>query len=353
MSTADRERVRANGLEFECLRRGDGDRLALCLHGFPDDAGTMEPLLDRLAGAGFTAVAPYLRGYRPSDPAPDGDYTMTAVAADAIELVEALGFEEAVYVGHDWGAAAGYAAGAIAPERFSHLVALAVPPNFVDAAADSPRQWLRSWYQFFFQLPALPERALRTRNFALVEWLWRTWSPSWEYPDERIAAVKETFDRPGTVEAALAYYRQFGRQVAGGLLDEALDERLPDPQVPGGSSGDGGRDHERDATEDGDDSDEGIGDGDTDDSGDDTASSDGSNDSDRSDADESSTGIEVPALVVAGAQDGCIGPELFEGADDAFADRCRCIRVRGVGHFVHQERPDVVADEIVRFVGAD
>ena len=59
--------VEANGIDFECLRAGDGDRLALCLHGFPDDAGSMRPVLERLADAGFTAVAPYIRGYAPTD----------------------------------------------------------------------------------------------------------------------------------------------------------------------------------------------------------------------------------------------------------------------------------------------
>lgn len=308
MSTADRERVSANELTFECLRRGEGDRLALCLHGFPDDAGTMKPLLDRLSEAGFTAVAPYLRGYGPTEPAPDGDYTMTAVAGDAIALVDEFAPEDAVLVGHDWGAAAGYAACAIAPERFSHLVALAVPPNFVDSAVASPRQWLRSWYHVFFQAPVLPERALRARNFALVEFLWRTWSPAWDYPGERIEAVKRTFDSPGTVEAALAYYRQFGRQVAEKLLDEAIDERLPDPPRVGGAGG-GSRDDEGE-----------------------------------------SGGIDVPALVVAGENDGCIGSELFAGADEAFAARCRCIEIRGAGHFLHRERPDVVGDEILQFV---
>ena len=82
--------VEANGLEFECLRAGDGDRLALCLHGFPDDAGSMRPLLERLADAGFTAVAPYTRGYAPTDPAPDGDYSARALGADAVALAEAL-----------------------------------------------------------------------------------------------------------------------------------------------------------------------------------------------------------------------------------------------------------------------
>ncbi len=296
MSAPDRERVTANGLTFECLRQGDGDRLALCLHGFPDDAGSMRPLLDRLAGAGFTAVAPYMRGYGPTDPAPDGDYTTIAMAKDAIALAEKLGGGEAVLVGHDWGAAGAYAAAAVAPERFSHLVALAVPPRFVDVVAEHPRQWLRSWYIVFFQLPALPERLLRAGDFALIEWLWETWSPTWDYPEQRLEAVRETFREPGTVEAALTYYRQFGRQAAEKLAEDAIERRFP-----------------------------------------------GTDDGERA-------GVEVPGLVIAGTEDGCIGHELFDDADEAFDGRCRCLKIRGAGHFLHQERPDVVADEILGFV---
>lgn len=296
----ERERVTANGLTFECLRQGEGDRLALCLHGFPDDAGTMEPLLARLADAGFTAVAPYMRGYGPTDPAPDGDYTTVAMAKDAIALADEWGDSEAVLIGHDWGAAGAYAAAAIAPDRFSHLVTLAVPPRFVDILPEYPRQWLRSWYILFFQLPWLPERVLRAGDFALIELLWETWSPTWDYPEDRLEAVTDTFREPGTVEAALTYYRQFGRQAAEKLADDALERRFRAGSAP-------------DSEPDG--------------------------------------GIEVPALVVAGKQDGCIGHELFDDAEAAFADRCRCVKVRGAGHFVHQERPDVVADEILSFVG--
>ncbi|PSQ32723.1 alpha/beta hydrolase [Halobacteriales archaeon SW_10_68_16] len=295
----ERERVTANGLTFECLRQGEGDRLALCLHGFPDDAGTMEPLLARLADAGFTAVAPYMRGYGPTDPAPDGDYTTVAMAKDAIALADEWGDGEAVLVGHDWGAAGAYAAAAIAPDQFSHLVTLAVPPRFVEVVPDHPRQWLRSWYIAFFQLPWLPERVLRARDFALVEFLWATWSPTWDYPEDRLAAVKDTFREEGTVEAALSYYRQFGRQATEKLADDAIARRF----------------HEEDE---------------------DDANGDG--------------GIEVPALVLAGTEDGCIGHELFDDAEAAFAGRCRCVTVDGAGHFLHRERPDVVADEILSFV---
>ena len=64
-------RVAANGIDFTILEAGAGP-LALCLHGFPDSPHSFEPLLVGLAGAGFHAVAPFMRGYAPSGVAPDG-----------------------------------------------------------------------------------------------------------------------------------------------------------------------------------------------------------------------------------------------------------------------------------------
>jgi pimeloyl-ACP methyl ester carboxylesterase len=285
MSEAQRSTVTANGLAFEYLTHGDGDRLALFLHGFPDDAGTFEPLLERFADAGFTAVAPYMRGYGPTERSPDGDYTAGTLGRDAIALADELDGENPVLVGHDWGAVAAYTAASIDPGRFSHMAAMAVPPNFPARALSHPRQWLRSWYMAFFQLPELPERALRAEDFAFIDALWGLWGPE-GYPEERIESVKDTFRTLGTVDAALAYYRQFARQL------------LQNPPVGG---------------------------------------------------DDDSDGIEVPGLVIAGKRDGCIGTELFTDADDAFDADCRVVAVRDAGHFMHQERPETVAEEIMAF----
>ena len=73
--------LHANGLHFAVFEGGSGD-LALLLHGFPDDARSMLPLAERFIAAGFRCIAPYLRGYRPSDAAPDGDYDGSAPARD-------------------------------------------------------------------------------------------------------------------------------------------------------------------------------------------------------------------------------------------------------------------------------
>ena len=289
-----RRRVKANGLTFECLHAGDGDRLALCLHGFPDNAGSMTPIVWRLAEEGFTAVAPYMRGYSPTDPAPDGDYSGRTLGRDAIELAGALGDEsgietdDAVLVGHDWGAAAAYAAEWTEPGTFSKLVALALPPGFEPLLYEYPRQALRSWYMWFFRLPDAPERALRWRNFAFIDFLWGLWSPGWDYPDARINDVKETFRAEGTVENALQYYRD--------------TIRPPLPTLGG----------DRPSLED-------------------------------------VPAIETPTLVIAGKRDGCIGPELFEHTDEVIEDG-RTVRVPGAGQFMHQERPETVCEEIVSFL---
>jgi pimeloyl-ACP methyl ester carboxylesterase len=287
--------VEANGLAFECVEMGDGDRLALCLHGFPDDAGSMAPLQSRLAGAGYTAVAPYMRGYAPTDPAPGDDYSASALGADAVALAEAYlerdDLEGAVLVGHDWGAVAGYVAALQSPGTFDRMATLAVPPRFDALLPRHPRQLLRSWYIWLFQVRGLAERAVRWQDFALLEFLWGTWSPSWDYPGERIESVKATFSDGETVENALEYYRQ--------IVGPAVKRVLTTGTVPDV----GRRPH-----------------------------------------------IEVPTLILAGTEDGAIGPELFDRADEVFDARCRVVRVRGAGHFLHQERPDVVGEEVVSFL---
>jgi pimeloyl-ACP methyl ester carboxylesterase len=293
--------LEANGLTFECIveqpatdAEDTGD-LAVCLHGFPDDAGSMVPVLDALSEEGYTAVAPYMRGYAPTDPAPDGEYTAEALGADANALLDVAAdhFDrdgDRVLVGHDWGAVATYAAAAANPDAMDRLVAMAVPPRFEALLTRYPKQVLRSWYMWLFQIPGAPEQALRWRDFEFIEFLWGLWSPGWDYSRSRIESVKATMERGDTVEHALAYYRQ----IVGGGLKEMVFHGPPSP-------------------------------------------------------DEGPT-IEVPALLITGERDGCIGTDLYDEAERAFDAPCRVLRVSDAGHFVHQERPTLVGDEIRRFL---
>jgi len=169
--------VRASNLNFTVLEMGEGP-LALCLHGFPDTAHSFRHQMPALAAAGFHAVAPFMRGYAPSEPAPDGRYDSAALSEDALALIDALGYKDAIIFGHDWGAVAAYGAAAAAPDRVSKLVTAAVPygTKFFEALVINYAQQRRSWYMFFFQT-AIAEAAVAFNDFAFLDKLWADWSP--------------------------------------------------------------------------------------------------------------------------------------------------------------------------------
>ena len=158
----------ANGLAFAYLEQGPADGpLALCLHGFPDSAQTWRFLLPELGRAGFHAVAPWMRGYAPTEfPAMAGSAPERTIG-DVGALHEALGGDDrAVLIGHDWGAVFSYAAAAADPDRWKRVVTMAVPPAGATAQGFmSYDQIKRSFYMFFFQSPAgrLRGRAERSR----------------------------------------------------------------------------------------------------------------------------------------------------------------------------------------------
>lgn len=92
----------------------------------------MTPLLGELADAGFSAVAPFMRGYSPTDSAPDGDYSPEALSGR-------FDLADPVLVGHDWGAVAAYAAARSDPEAFPRMVTMVVPPGFELLLFEHPR----------------------------------------------------------------------------------------------------------------------------------------------------------------------------------------------------------------------
>src|SRR6201989_2550038 len=94
--------VDANGLTFAYLEEGSGP-LVLMLHGFPDTAHTWDDLRSRIAAKGYRAVSPFMRGYRPTG-VPASDPDQETLVRDALALIDALGADEAIVIGHDWGA---------------------------------------------------------------------------------------------------------------------------------------------------------------------------------------------------------------------------------------------------------
>jgi pimeloyl-ACP methyl ester carboxylesterase len=193
-------------LTFGLLEEGSGP-LALCLHGFPDTAYSWRHLLPALAQAGFHAVAPFMRGYAPTEVPADGRFDRAALVDDANALHDALGGDgDAVLIGHDWGAAAGYDAASQSPERWRSLVTIGIPPSPLDAMLFANYEQLkRFFYVFLFQLAAAEELAA-ANELAFIESLWREWSPAYD-PTADLVRVRESLAERVNLSAALSYYR--------------------------------------------------------------------------------------------------------------------------------------------------
>jgi pimeloyl-ACP methyl ester carboxylesterase len=288
------KRIVANGIDVAYLEDGPADGpLALCLHGFPDHAPTWQHLMPELAAAGYHVVAPWLRGYAPTGLAPDGNYQIAAVALDALAIADALaGDRDAVLIGHDWGAIAGYVAVGHRPERFTRYVALSVPHQaaLMTRFLTSPAQLKRSWYIFFFQTP-LADLIVPNDNFALIDMLWHDWSPGLIPDHDFMHALKQTLGAPGSTAAAISYYRSMLGTTPG-------DPALADVQAAGSGP------------------------------------------------------IPVPTLYLHGADDGCMGVELVDESEltPYFPAGIDVGIVPSSGHFLHLDQPEAVNRRVLDFL---
>jgi pimeloyl-ACP methyl ester carboxylesterase len=284
--------LEASGLRFAALAWGPPDGPpALCLHGYPDTAWTWRHLGPHLAQRGWRVIAPFMRGYAPTELAPDRCYQIGALAADAQNLHQALGSDlRTVLIGHDWGAVAAYCAAAQMPWLFASVVALAIPPP--QAILDAPpsvliRQARASWYMAFQQLPVISERSLHW----LIPKLWADWSPGYDGAADAQRALA-ALDGPGRRTAALRYYRAAAQPWLRSRRYARQQERaLSTPRQP--------------------------------------------------------------VLYLHGADDGCGLPAYVQRSRELLAPGSRVELVPDAGHFLQLERPGVVNDLIAEFLGGD
>jgi pimeloyl-ACP methyl ester carboxylesterase len=198
--------VRANGLEFAYLEEGEGP-LVILAHGFPDTAHTWDDVRPVLAAAGYRAVSPFMRGYHPTEVPAQEAFDSDTLGRDLLSLADALtdGDGGVVLVGHDWGASAAYSAAGLGPDAIRFLVTIAIPHPA--GIVPTPKVAWAARHFLSLRRPGAAEM-VRRDDFAHIDVLWRRWSPAWEdIPSEETRPVKDSLAHPGSLEAALGYYR--------------------------------------------------------------------------------------------------------------------------------------------------
>ena len=238
------------GVRLHVVEAGpeDGPPVVL-LHGFPEFWYGWRRQIGPLARAGWRVWAPDQRGYNLSAAPPDvAAYDLDRLADDVVALLDKGGAERAAIVGHDWGAVVAWWLALREPGRVERLAVLNVPhpAAFREFLVRTPSQMLRSWYVAFFQLPGLPERALRrfgARALVASSAPGTLAAPSPPgFSDADLARYRAAWARPGAARGMISWYRAAVRRagrlspadptvrpptlILWGDADVALDARL-------------------------------------------------------------------------------------------------------------------------------
>ena len=208
MSEIRFEYAQIGAVKLHYAAAGDGEKLVILLHGFPEFWYSWRRQIVALSDQ-YTVVAPDLRGYNLSDkPALTADYQMDKLVDDVTGLIRHFGREQAAIVGHDWGATVAWSVARDYPEMVSKLCAMQVPPVSVWKKNQTFKQFLASWYMFFFQIPALPEWVLSRNNFALLaDSLKNSTHEKGVFSSEDIAEYKRVWREDAAMTSMLNYYR--------------------------------------------------------------------------------------------------------------------------------------------------
>lgn len=277
-----------NNIRVHYVTAGEGP-LMLMLHGFPEFWYSWRHQIPVMAER-FRVAAPDMRGYNQTEkPVGVSHYRIGALMGDVAGLIAALGEEKAVIVAHDWGGGVAWPFAAHYPHMVERLIILNCPPPsvLIRHLLTNPAQRRRSYYMFLFQLPLLPELALRARDYDMIERSLRGWAiDKTAFSDADIAMFKEAAAKPGALSGGINYYRAAFRQFL---------------RSPRGGGGEGPR-------------------------------------------------VRCPTLVIWAEEDRALGKELTYDFHQEVEGPLEIEYIPGCSHWVQQERPELVNSYILDFL---
>jgi epoxide hydrolase 4 len=216
--------IDANGQRFELAECGSGDRLALCLHGFPELNYSWRFQMPMLAARGWRVWAPNLRGYGASSkPGAVNDYRLDTLIEDVAALIDAAGAKEVMLIAHDWGAIIAWHFAIKKLRPLTRLVIMNVPhPKVGEREIKHWRQFKKSWYIFFFQLPWLPEWMMGAKGARGIKGAFYNMAvDKSRFGKDVLQVYANAALRPGALKSMINFYRALlrtpdFRQIGGG-----------------------------------------------------------------------------------------------------------------------------------------
>jgi len=296
-SSAARQ-IRTPILDIGYEDRGQGFPIIL-LHGFPDDVRAFDEVAPPLVKAGFRVLVPYLRGYGPTrfrDTAAPRMAEQAAIGQDLIDFADALRLQRFAVAGYDWGGRAACIAAALHPDRVRAAVLIGgySIQDTISAPQPAPPERERAlWYQWYFNTER-GRSGLKANRRSLCRLLWQTWSPTWHFTDETFNRTAPSFDNPDFVDVVIHSYRHRNLNAPGEPRFTAMEKQLAQ--------------HPK---------------------------------------------IQVPAVVLYGADDGLGGPPEDSPSERAlFTSRMARRVVAGAGHFLPREKPAAVSSAALELLAA-
>jgi pimeloyl-ACP methyl ester carboxylesterase len=222
-------------IEYEDRGAPNGQPVIL-LHGFPDSLRCWDRVIDALKHEPLRFLVPHLRGFGATHvKSCDAMSCQTAaLAQDVLDFADVLNVPELLLVGHDWGARTAYSVAVLAPQRLTNLVALSTPYLMFAGKRESPEQVRAYWYQWYFNIER-GRQAFEADPSSFYEYIWKTWSPEWNFAPEEVASARPAWNNPQLRPFVISYYRHRYGNAPGApayVQQQAKLDTMPPVEVP-------------------------------------------------------------------------------------------------------------------------